>query len=187
MKPFSDRLPSFLSKLYLVRCYRQHKGLFILSIGFILAAAYGHKTNCEITPALVFSMYTGSRQVQNDSFFVVSVNGKPLDLHHTIDEPRRMMIYSSLAAFHQGVLAGYQSPEQDAVLRILQKHPLIPLPGKKALCTPYAYTHYLPWLRSYIRAAVAQQADRISISQVYFHYDRQDLPIVDSTRQAYAF
>src|SRR5580693_7765810 len=95
-----------LNRLFLVRCFRQNKALFFLVLLFILFVAYGHRTGCEITPFYIFGMYTGKGQAKKDSLLLVKVwndrpgdTGRVLNLYHTIDEPRRMMIFSTLDGY----------------------------------------------------------------------------------------
>jgi hypothetical protein len=175
------------NRLYLVRCFRQNKFLFLLALLFIGVVFYGHKTGCEITPALVFSMYTSHQHVEKDSFLKVAIDGRDISLFHTIDEPRRMMIFSTLSAYRQGMLAGGRDPQEAVLTNAVQKHPFISFLAKRAFCMPEDYQQYLPWLLRYIQNAVDPTVSRIDISGVYIHYDIQNLPVADSTRHLYEF
>lgn len=177
-----------LDRLYLVKCYRHHKFLFFVSIFFIGAILYGHKTNCEITPGLILGMYSSARQVEKDSFLLIVVNdAAPIRLYHTIDEPRRMMIFSTLSAYHQGASASYEDPEEQAIGLIVRKHPFIRPLSRNTYNTRADYEAYLPWLLKYMQEAVSKEIKKITISLQYFHYDAQNLPVTDSTHSLYEF
>jgi hypothetical protein len=176
------------NRLYLVKCYRHHKFLFFLSIFFIGAVFYGHKTSCEITPALVLGMYTGSRQAEKDSLLLVTVNDQtPVHLYHTIDEPRRMMIFSTLAAYHQGVLAGFEDPQEKMIGLTVNKHPFLRPFSKNSYNTRDDYALYPAWLLKYMQGALGEGIKKITISQQYIHYDDRNLPVADSTHSLYEF
>jgi len=136
--------------------------LFFLAIIFIGAVLYGHKSSCEITPALVPGMYAGVEQRSTDDFLVIMADSELLDLHHTFDEPRRMMIYFTLSAFYQAV------PYQGA-----------------AVNTREDYGRYLPWLLQYIRHSVNKDIQRLGIYQLHVHYDKQNLPVADYRKKLY--
>ena len=177
-----------LSRLYLVKCFRHHKFLFFVTFLFILAALYGHKSSCEITPSLVVAMYSGSHQTEKDSFWLVTINDSvKLDLTHTIDEPRRMMIFSTLAAYHRGVLAGDKDPQENAIRLVVGKHPFLSPLSRETYNTGADYANYLPWLLKYIQGAVDKKINKIELSLQYIHYDGRNLPVADSTHSLYAF
>jgi hypothetical protein len=177
-----------LRRLYLVKCFRHHKLLFFVSVLFILAALYGHKSSCEITPALVMGMYSSSQQTEKDSCWLVTVNDsvRP-DLTHTIDEPRRMMIFSTLAAYHRGVLAGYEDPQEKPIRLVVAKHPFLRPINRNTYNTGDDYAAYLPWLLSYLQEAVDGKIKKIGLSLQYFHYDDRNLPVADSTHFLYEY
>lgn len=177
----------FFNRLFLVRCWRQNRILFFISLLFISAAIYGHRTGCEITPALDFAMYSSVHRSKQDSFLLVQVHGKTLDLYHTLDEPRRMMIFSTLMAYHRGVLNGHRDPAEDLVTAVVAKHPFMrPLSGR-AFCKPGDYKGYLPWLGRYLRHAVDENADTFRVSLLSLHYNDRNLPVTDSIKPLYTF
>jgi len=177
-----------LRRLYLVKCFRHHKLLFFVSLLFILAALYGHRSSCEITPSLVVAMFSGSRQTEKDSFWLITVNDSVrLNLLHTIDEPRRMMIFSTLAAYHRGVLAGYKDPQEEAIRLVVSKHPFLRPLSRDTYNTGAGYASYLPWLLRYLQTAVDKKINKIELSLQYIHYDLRNLPVADSTHSLYEF
>lgn len=177
-----------LRRLYLVKCFRHHKLLFFVSLLFILAAFYGHKSSCEITPSLVIAMYSGSHQSEKDSLWLITVNDTVrLDLTHTIDEPRRMMIFSTLAAYHRGVLAGYKDPQENAIRLVVSKHPFLSPLSRGTYNTGADYARYLPWLLRYLQGAVDGKIKKIGLSLQYIHYDDRNLPVADSTHFLYEY
>jgi hypothetical protein len=163
--------------------------LFFIAIIFIAAVLYGHKTSCEITPALVLGMYTSTEQTGSDDFLVIIADSQLLDLYHTFDEPRRMMIYSTLSAFcqarpYQGAPPG-EDPKLDAIRTIVQKHPFMQPLALHAVSSPQAYDRYLPWLLQYIRHAVDKRIHHLAVYQLHVHYDHQDLPVADYRKLLY--
>ncbi|MES1159715.1 MAG: hypothetical protein ABUM51_03085 [Bacteroidota bacterium] len=175
-------------RLFLVKCFRHHKLLFFVVLLFILVALYGHKSSCEITPSLVVAMYSGSHQTEKDSFWLVTVNDSVrLHLTHAIDEPRRMMIFSTLAAYHRGVLAGYKDPQEKAIRQVVDKHPFLSPFSRDTYNTGADYANYLPWLLRYLQGAVDGKINKIQLSLQYIHYDSRNLPVADSIHSLYAF
>jgi hypothetical protein len=175
-----------LNRLYLVRCYRENKFLFIVIVLFLSLVAYDHRTGNEITPAFVFSMFSQKHVSRQGSFLLIRLNGADtLNLYHTLDEPRRMMIFSTLSAYHDAVLAGYGDSHRDAVAAIVAKHPFMGSLSKGACCSRADYDRYLPWLLDYLRHAVDAKIERIDIDQCWFHYDGQNLPVTDSLKHRY--
>lgn len=182
-------LRRYIQRLYLVRCYRENKLLFFLSMLFIAAVLYGHKSSCEITPALVAGMYTTAEQKESDDLLILMADNELLDLHHTIDEPRRMMIYSTLDAFYQ--VAPYQGaaqgrdPKDEAIRELVRKHPFIRTLSAKALNPPEAYERYLPWLLNYLRHAVDKNIHHLGVYQLHIHYNEKNLPVADYRKVLY--
>ena len=178
----------FFDRLYLVRCFRQHKFLFFVSVLFVLAVLYGHKTTCEITPSVVMAVDRGIRSGEKDSLFLITINDSiRLRLSHTIDEPRRKMIYSTLTAYHRGVLAGYEDPQVRAIGVVVGRHPYMHLLSLYSHNTRADYTKYLPWLLRYLQEAVDKKIEKIAIALQYIHYDDRNLPVADSTHSLYVF
>jgi hypothetical protein len=182
-------LRSYIQKLYLVRCFREYKLLFFLAIIFIGAVLYGHKTSCEITPALVPGMYTTTDQRNTDDFLIIVADSTQLDLYHTLDEPRRMMIYSTLSAYnevvpYQGAAAG-EDPKAAAIRSLVSKHPYMKLLSSHAVNGREDYERYLPWLLQYIRHSVNMGIRRLGIYQLHVHYDKQNLPQADYRKLLY--
>ena len=163
--------------------------LFFLAIIFIGAVLYGHKSSCEITPALVPGMYAGVEQRSTDDFLVIMADKELLDLHHTFDEPRRMMIYFTLSAFYQAVpyqgAAAGEDPKAPAIRELLRKHPYMKLLSADAVNTREDYGRYLPWLLQYIRHSVNKDIQRLGIYQLHVHYDKQNLPVADYRKKLY--
>ncbi|MDP4151724.1 MAG: hypothetical protein Q8927_06565 [Bacteroidota bacterium] len=187
MRQLLSRIGQLLSRLYLVRCFRENKFLFIVICLFLALAAYDHRTGNEITPAFVFSMFSQKHVSTQGNFFLIRVNGgDTLNMHHTIDEPRRMMIFSTLSAYHDGQLAGPGDPHRDAVAAIVAKHPFMAALSRGACCSRADYERYLPWLLGYLRHAVDEKIERIDIEQCWFHYDAENLPVTDSLKPLYA-
>jgi hypothetical protein len=181
-------LRSYIQRLYLVRCYREHKLLFFLSIIFIGTALYGHKSTCEITPALVMGMYTSAEQTSSNDFLIVMADSELLDLHHTIDEPRRMMIYSTLAGFYQAVPyqgAAGEDPKERSIQELIHKHPFMRTLGAHAGNPPGSYGQYLPWLLKYLQYSVNKNIHHLGIYQLHLHYDEQNLPVADYRKALY--
>jgi len=158
--------------------------LFFLAIIFIGAVLYGHKSSCEITPALVPGMYAGMEQRTEDDFLVITIDNALLDLHHTVDEPRRMMIYSTLSAFYQGVAAG-EDPKAPAIRELVRKHPFMTPLSMHAVNAGEDYGRYLPWLLQYIRHSVDKDIRRLGVYQLHVHYDKQNLPVADYRKILY--
>ncbi len=182
-------LRSYIQRLYLVRCWQEYKLLFFLAIIFIGAVLYGHKSSCEITPALVLGMYAGREQRSADDFLVITADNELLDLHHTLDEPRRMMIYSTLSAFYQavpyqGAPAG-EDPKAPAIRELVRKHPYMRLLSSHAMNAKEDYGQYLPWLLQYIRHSVNRDIQHLGIYQLHVHYDKQNLPVADYRKILY--
>jgi hypothetical protein len=182
-------LRSYIQRWYLVRCFREYKLLFFLAIIFIGAVLYGHKSSCEITPALVPGMYASTGKRVSDDFLVIVADSELLDLHHTLDEPRRMMIYSTLSAFcqvapYQGAPVG-EDPKTAAIRAMVRKHPFMELLSSRAVNKTDDYGRYLPWLLKYIRHSVTRDIQRLSIYQLHVHYDKQDLPVADYRKLLY--
>gem|GEM_PF-1228167 len=177
-------LRSYIQRLYLVRCWQEYKLLFFLAIIFIGAVLYGHKSSCEITPALVPGMYAGMEQRTEDDFLVITADNALLDLHHTVDEPRRMMIYSTLSAFYQGVAAG-EDPKAPAIRELVRKHPFMKPLSMHAVNAGEDYGRYLPWLLQYIRHSVDKDIRRLGVYQLHVHYDKQNLPVADYRKILY--
>jgi hypothetical protein len=175
-----------MNKLYLVYCYHRNKVFFVLMLLFMAGILYGHKTNLPITPAFIANVYTLKSDTRKDSFLTITVNGQtPLNLFHTIDEPRRMMIYSTLSAYHQGMLRGKTDPDLALIDKTVDKHPFL-RPLRRAIgCRAADYDHYLPWLLRYIRASVSDTINMLDINMSYIHYTERDLPIADSTKHLY--
>lgn len=184
-----NSLRSYIQRLYLVRCYQEYKLLFFLAIIFIGAVLYGHKSSCEITPALVPGMYAGMEQRGTDDFLVIMADSELLDLHHTFDEPRRMMIYFTLSAFYQAVpfqgAAVGEDPKAPAIRELLRKHPYMKLLSTHAVNAREDYERYLPWLLQYIRHSVNKDIQRLGIYQLHVHYDKQNLPVADYRKKLY--
>jgi hypothetical protein len=163
--------------------------LFFLAVFFIGAVLYGHKSSCEITPALVLGMYATAEQRSSDDFMVIMTDSELLDLHHTLDEPRRMMIYSTLSAFYQavpyqGAPAG-EDPKTPAIRELVHKHPYMRPLSAHAVNKPEDYGQYLPWLLQYIRHSVNKDIQRLGIYQLHVHYDNQNLPVADYRKLLY--
>ncbi|OJW53704.1 MAG: hypothetical protein BGO55_01075 [Sphingobacteriales bacterium 50-39] len=182
-------LRSYIQRLYLVRCWQEYKLLFFLAIIFIGAVLYGHKSSCEVTPALVMGMYAGREQRSADDFLVITADNELLDLHHTLDEPRRMMIYSTLSAFYQavpyqGAPAG-EDPKAPAIRELVRKHPYMRLLSSHAMNAKEDYGQYLPWLLQYIRHSVKRDIQHLGIYQLHVHYDKQNLPVADYRKILY--
>ena len=175
-----------MKKLYLISCFRRNKGIFALSIVFILMICYGHKTNLPITPAFITNMYILKSDSKTDSFLFITINGRtPLNLSHTFDEPRRMMIYSTLEAYHQGMLNGETDPLQTSIDRTVSKHPFLRGLRAAICCRKADYEHYLPWLLQYMQEAVSDSIKRLDIGMAFIHYDDRNLPVGDSTKYLY--
>jgi hypothetical protein len=175
-----------MKKLYLIYCYRRNKALFALIVGFIAAIVYGHKTNLPITPAFISSMYMDRSISRTDSFLYITLNGQTtLNLTHTYDEPRRMMIYSTLLAYHRAMLNGEVDPERALIDRTVQKHPFLRGLSNASRCDRQDYDRYLPWLLTYIRASCSDTIRRLDIGMSYFHYDGRNLPVADSSKHLY--
>jgi hypothetical protein len=182
-------LRRYIQRLYLVRCFRENKLLFSLSILFIAAVLYGHKSSCEITPALVAGMYTTAEHRESDDLLMLMADTELLDLHHTIDEPRRMMIYSTLDAFYQAY--PYQGaeqakdPKEEAIRELVRKHPFIRTLSVGAVNPPEAYGSYLPWLMNYLRHAVDKKIHHLGIYQLHVHYNEENIPVADYRKVLY--
>jgi len=177
----------FVNRLFLVKCWRQNKLLFFIILFFIGAAIYGHRTGCEITPALDFAMYSGIHHTRTDSFLLVKANGRIPELYHTIDEPRRMMVYSTLAAYHRGALAGYHDPAEPSVLAVVNRHPFMGPLSHRAVCRPDDYAQYPSWLLKYLQTAVDKDIRAVDILLLHLHYNEQELPVTDSIKHLYTF
>lgn len=175
-----------MNKLYLVYYYHRNKFLFVLILLFMVGILYGHKTNLPITPALMPNMYFLKTLVKQDSFLTITVNGRTtLDLTCTLDEPRRMLIYSTLIAFHAGMVNGKKDPDLELIDRTVHKHPFLHGLRQVVGCRETDYDRYLPWLLKYIRASVSDTIRRLDIGMTYIHYNQQDLPVEDSAKQYY--
>jgi hypothetical protein len=173
---------------FLVKCFYQNKPLFFLILLFFCLTVYCHKTNCEITPFFIFGMYTGKSEVRKDSFLLIRVNNeKTLNLYHTIDEPRRMMIFSTLTAYYRGVSGGYKDPFEAPISAIGRKHPFMRSLAGTAYCRKEDYLAYPSWFLSYLRSAVGKDIRTIDISMSYIHFDDHNLPVSDSLRHLYQF
>jgi hypothetical protein len=175
---------SYMQRLYLVKCYRQHKFLFFVSLIFIGAVLYGHKTSCEIFPAIVPGMYAGTTETSTSDFLYLVADSQDLDLHHTIDEPRRMMIFSTLAAYDQGALS-LLDPTENAIRKLVQRHPFMKMLAANTVNTPGSYKQYLPWLRQYLRYAVNKDIHHLYVYQLHVHYDEHNLPVADYHKLLY--
>jgi hypothetical protein len=175
-----------MKKLYLIRVYRRNKAFFALLVVFLAAIWYGHKTNLPITPAFISNMYALKGISRTDSFLYIDINGQTtLNLTHTFDEPRRMMIYSTLFAYHRAMLNGEVDPGQAMIDRTVQKHPFLRGLRNANYCGKHDYDAYLPWLLTYIRASCSDTIRRLDIGMSYFHYDDRNLPVPDSTKHLY--
>jgi len=177
----------FFNRLFLVRCWRQNRVLFFISVLFIGTAIYGHRTGCEITPALDFAMYSGVHDTKQDSFLRLRVNDRNLDLFHTLDEPRRMMIFSTLGAYHRGMLAGNRDPVEPLVKAVVAKHPFIKPISGRAWCQPEDYAGYLPWLSRYLQHALHEDVHSLQVSLLSIHYNDLQLPVADTVKPLYTF
>lgn len=163
--------------------------LFFLAIFFIGAVLYGHKSSCEITPALVMGLYADRQQIKSSDFLVIKADSSWLDLYHTIDEPRRLMINYTMSAFHevvpyQGAEPGID-PKSLAVRELVLKHPYMRLLSLRAANSSHDYELYLPWLLRYIRHSLNKDFHRLGIYQLHVHYDNQNLPVKDYCRLLY--
>jgi hypothetical protein len=175
-----------MRKLYLVRCFYNNKIFFALLIIFIAAVCYGHKTNLPITPAFISNVYILKGDTKKDSFLFITVNGTTLlNLHHTFDEPRRMMIYSTLETYRQAALNGGTDPELALIDRTVKKHPFLHGLRQAIGWKAGNYDHYLPWLLKYIRASVSDSVKRLDVGVAYIHYNDRNLPVTDSTKPLY--
>jgi hypothetical protein len=176
----------FLRRLYLFRCFEYNRVLFFAILLFISMVIYGHRSSCEITPAFTFGMYSQKSYSTRDSFFLIQTDdNRYLNLWHTADEPRRMMIFSTLAAFHRGAINLFQDPARPGIERVAKKHPFMRSLAKAAFCKRNDYEHYLPWLLEYTKKAVDPSIRKLNISITYIHYDLNNLPVADSTKQLY--
>jgi hypothetical protein len=175
-----------MKKLYLISCFRRSKAFFALLLLFIIMIAYGHKTNLPVTPAFISNMYILKGDSKTGSFLFITVNGQTLlNLPHTFDEPRRMMIYSSLEAYHQGMLNGETDPLQASIDRTVGKHPFLRGLSTAICCRKADYEHYLPWLLRYMQSAVSDSIKKLDIGISFIHYDDRNLPVTDSTKYLY--
>jgi hypothetical protein len=175
-----------MRKLYLVRCFYDNKILFALLILFIAAICYGHKTGLPVTPAFISNLYILKGDTRKDSFLFITVNGQTqLNLSHTFDEPRRMMIYSTLEAYHQGMLNGATDPMQAAIDQTVGKHPFLRGLRTAIGCRKSDYDRYLPWLLKYMQYSVSDSIKRLDIGMSFIHYDDRNLPVADSTKHLY--
>ncbi len=175
-----------MRKLYLVRCFFENKIFFALLVLFIAAVYYGHKTNLPITPAFITNMFILKGDTKKDSYLTITVNGQTLlNLTHTFDEPRRMMIYSTLDAYHQGMLNGEKDPMLASIDQTVSKHPFLRGLRSAIGCRKTDYDQYLPWLLKYIQTSVSDSIKRLDIGMAYIHYDDRNLPVADSTKPLY--
>ncbi|MBK7883146.1 MAG: hypothetical protein IPJ81_04585 [Chitinophagaceae bacterium] len=113
-------------------------------------------------------------------------DGQLLNLTHTYDEPRRMMIFSTLFLYHNGAKNNYIDPIKIASEKIALKHPYLSFLQKFAYCEKERYLAYLPWLKKYMHHAVDKEIKTIKIYQNYIHYTDQNLPFIDSTVLKYS-
>ena len=158
----------------------------MLLVLFILMIWWGHQTNLPITPAFITNMYMLKGDSKKDSFLFITVNGQSeLNLFHTFDEPRRMMIYSTLDAYHQGMLNGKTDPLQTSIDRTVGKHPFLRGLRAAICCRKTDYDHYLPWLLQYMQSAVSDSIKKLDIGMAFIHYDDRNLPVADSTKHLY--
>jgi len=175
-----------MNKLYLISCFRRSKAFFALLVLFIIMAAYGHKTNLPITPAFISNMYILKGDSKTGSFLWIAINRQTeLNLYHTFDEPRRMMIYSTLEAYHQGILNGETDPQQASIDRTVGKYPFLRGLRGAICCRKADYDHYLPWLLRYMQSAVSDSIKRLDIGISFIHYNDRNLPVTDSTKYLY--
>jgi hypothetical protein len=175
-----------MKNLYLISCFRRSKAFFALLLLFIIMIAYGHKTNLPVTPAFISNMYILKGDSKKDSSLFITINGRTLlNLSHAYDEPRRMLIYSTLDAYHQGILHGKTDPQEPSIDRTVSKHPFLRGLRAAICCQKADYDHYLPWLLQYMQSAVSDSIKRLDIGMSYIHYDDRNLPVADSTKHLY--
>ena len=177
----------FSKRLFLVECWYRNKLLFFASLAFIALELYGHKTGCEITPALDYDMYSRKIHATHDSALVIKTGDHLLDLFHTVDEPRRMMIYSTLSGFYDGVRTNRKDPMADQTAILLKKHPYMRTLAGNILNEITDYDRYPGWLVRYMQHAVDRSVDTAKILFLHLHYDAANLPIVDSIKPMYEF
>jgi hypothetical protein len=136
----------------------------------------------EFTPFFHFGAYSQKIEISQDYFFSIQIdNGRNLNFPHTFDEPRRMMIFSTLNNYHEGILNNKTDPSGISGAAIAKKYRLLAPIQKAAFCKANDYNNYLGWLKKYLQLSVNPGIKKIKIFQNYLHFDNSNVPLLDSS------
>lgn len=158
--------------LYLVRVWKQSKGIFFFILVFAALQLYFNQKRMNTFPFIVWDMYSRHQEVpKSGSILTFYLDGQRFD--HT-----RLPIWQEETALHTFKLYQNlkQNPDADPMDELVRhRSRFLPAPAYPFLVrqienTPGAVDQYPDWLFYYLRRSTQNYFHKLEVKELYYEY-----------------
>ena len=156
-----------LAGTYLGKLYFTNKFLFFfVSLFFFISVTANVVLRLEATPFFVWSMYSGKYPSQSEyTVYEVRYNGKLLQIPHTWEEPRKMLLFDPLQFYVEAQTGqGGKDPFGDYLTHYWGvKHPRFKGILPQLYNTPVQFRAFPDWYKRYLAQQVPDTVREITV------------------------
>ncbi|MEO5891441.1 MAG: hypothetical protein ABIQ31_14410 [Ferruginibacter sp.] len=177
-----------LSRLFLVKVFKQNKKLFVLFCVFVFLCFYFNFKGVETTPFFIWAMYAG-KMTPKEKHRIITVmynDDQSFNLPHTFQEPKSMMIYFTINHYRKIEANNMIDPMDNVLTAVLPHYPFMKPFSEKLLSQPGDNARYLQWLKTYLQSIVAVPVNNVTVYERLVHFNDEGRVIEDSSKILYS-